>query len=114
MKAEFRAITENQRRCESAAVSSSVTPSAKYSCAGSPVMLLKGSTTSMGRPAAGKDGRSGGGGFEQGIARPVGGGGLDHDEGGLLVDARHVRGEQEAAPRHGAQQPLLVVAAAPA
>ena len=50
----MRAITENQRRCESAAVSSSVTPSAKYSCAGSPVMLAKGSTTSMGR-LAGED-----------------------------------------------------------
>ena len=51
MKAELREITENQRRCERAVVRSSVMPSAKYSCPGSPVMLAKGSTTIMGRPA---------------------------------------------------------------
>ena len=41
-------MTLNQRRCESAVVRSSVMPSAKYSCSGSPVMLAKGNTTSMG------------------------------------------------------------------
>jgi hypothetical protein len=49
VKAELRAITANQRRCESAVVRSSVMPSAKYSCSASPVMFVKGSTTSMGR-----------------------------------------------------------------
>ena len=43
-KLEFRAITKSQRNCDSAVMRSSVMPSAKYSCSGSPEILLKGRT----------------------------------------------------------------------
>src|SRR5215468_11132309 len=44
MKDELRAITKNQRSLDSAVMMSSLIPSEKYSCWGSPVILVKGST----------------------------------------------------------------------
>ncbi len=73
MKAELREITENQRRCDKAVVRSSVMPSAKYACAGSPVMSAKGSTTSTGRPAAGRASAAPGGGGPAARAGGAGG-----------------------------------------
>src|SRR5260221_438575 len=54
MKDELRAITRNQRSFDSAVMMSSLMPSEKYSCSGSPLMLLKGSTAMAGRSGSGK------------------------------------------------------------
>ena len=57
MNDEFRAMTKNQRTRERAVMISSTIPSAKYSCSGSPLMLVKGKTAT--------DGLSGRGGAER-------------------------------------------------
>jgi hypothetical protein len=44
VKLELRAMTNSQRMCESAETMSSTTPSAKYSCSGSPLRFRNGST----------------------------------------------------------------------
>ena len=44
MKLELRAITKQSRKRDSSVMMSSVMPSAKYSCSGSPLMLVNGST----------------------------------------------------------------------
>jgi hypothetical protein len=44
VKLEFRAVTKNQWIRERAVMMSSAMPSAKYSCSGSPDMLVKGRT----------------------------------------------------------------------
>ena len=49
MKDELRAITKNQRSLDSAVMMSSLMPSEKYSCSGSPLMLTKGKTAIDGR-----------------------------------------------------------------
>jgi len=48
MKDELRAITKNQRSFDSAVIRSSLMPSEKYSCSGSSLMLVKGSTAITG------------------------------------------------------------------
>jgi hypothetical protein len=53
MKEELRAITANDRSLESAVMMSSLMPSEKYSCSGSPVMLVKGSTAIAARSGSG-------------------------------------------------------------
>jgi hypothetical protein len=57
MNEELRAITKNQRSLDSAVMMSSLMPSEKYSCSGSPLMLMKGSTAMAGRSDGGKAGR---------------------------------------------------------
>ena len=57
MNEELRAITKNQRSLDSAVMMSSLMPSEKYSCSGSPLMLMKGSTAMAGRSGSGKAGR---------------------------------------------------------
>ncbi len=59
MNEELRAITKNQRSLDSAVMMSSLMPSEKYSCSGSPLMLVKGSTAMAGRSGSGKAGRDG-------------------------------------------------------
>ena len=54
MKEELRATTKNQRSFDSAVMMSSLMPSEKYSCAGSPLMLMKGSTAIAGRSGSGR------------------------------------------------------------
>src|SRR6266699_5766687 len=44
MKLELRALTNSPRKRDRAVMISSTMPSAKYSCSGSPLMLLKGKT----------------------------------------------------------------------
>ena len=53
MKDELRAITKNQRSFDSAVMMSSLIPSEKYSCSGSPLMLSKASTAMAGRSGIG-------------------------------------------------------------
>ncbi len=53
MNEELRAITKNQRSFDSAVMMSSLMPSEKYSCSGSPLMLVKGSTAMAGRSGSG-------------------------------------------------------------
>ena len=48
MNEELRAITKNQRNLDSAVMMSSLIPSAKYSCSGSPLMFWNGSTAMEG------------------------------------------------------------------
>src|SRR5271165_4692186 len=78
MNEELRAITKNQRSLDSAVMTSSLIPSEKYSCSGSPLMLVKGSTAMAGlsdggSPKRDRPGSSSGGG-------PVGrAGSLAHD-----------------------------------
>src|SRR5438045_8816393 len=48
MKEELRAITKNQRSLDNAVMMSSLIPSEKYSCSGSPLRLAKGSTAITG------------------------------------------------------------------
>ncbi|MBI1786180.1 MAG: hypothetical protein HYR60_01345 [Acidobacteria bacterium] len=54
--AEVRAITPSRRGCSRPnwVIISSVRPSAKYSCSGSPLRLWKGSTASITLPVAGR------------------------------------------------------------
>ena len=59
MNEELRAITKNQRSLDSAVMMSSLMPSEKYSCSGSPLMLVKGSTAMAGRSGSGNAGRDG-------------------------------------------------------
>jgi hypothetical protein len=57
---EFRAITKNDLTRLSAVMMSSTRPSAKYSCSGSPLMLVNGSTAIDGLSGSGSGlGRSG-------------------------------------------------------
>jgi hypothetical protein len=49
VKAELREMTKREEVPERAVVRSSVIPSAKYSCSGSPLMFAKGNTTIEGR-----------------------------------------------------------------
>src|SRR5437667_256624 len=49
-KLELRAITTSDRYLDRAVMISSVMPSEKYSCSGSPLKLLKGRTTTEGFP----------------------------------------------------------------
>src|SRR5882724_9282685 len=49
MKEELRAMTKNQRNFDSAVMMSSLMPSEKYSCSGSSLMFVKGSTAMVGR-----------------------------------------------------------------
>src|SRR5258708_32401191 len=51
---ELRAITKNQRSFDSAVIMSPLIPSEKYSCSGSPLILVKGSTAIAGRSGSGK------------------------------------------------------------
>ena len=51
---ELRAITKNERTRLSEVMISSTRPSAKYSCSGSPLMLVKGSTAIDGLSGSGK------------------------------------------------------------
>src|SRR5216683_813345 len=51
MKEELRAITKKRRNLDSAVMRSSLIPSEKYSCAGSPHILSNGSTAMAGRLA---------------------------------------------------------------
>src|SRR2546429_3837841 len=53
MNEELRAITKNQRGLDSAVMMSSLIPSEKYSCSGSPLTLVKGSTAIAGRSGRG-------------------------------------------------------------
>src|SRR3954465_3622643 len=53
MKDELRAMTKNQRSFDSAVMMSSLIPSEKYSCSGSSLMLLNGSTAMAGRSGSG-------------------------------------------------------------
>ena len=53
MKDELRAMTKNQRSFDSAVMMSSLMPSEKYSCSGSPLMLVNGSTAMAGRSGSG-------------------------------------------------------------
>ncbi len=46
---ELRAITKIERKRDNSVIRSSLMPSAKYSCSGSPLMLAKGSTAIDGR-----------------------------------------------------------------
>ena len=57
MNEELRAITKNQRSLDRAVMMSSLMPSEKYSCSGSPLMLTKGSTAMAGRSGSGNAGR---------------------------------------------------------
>ena len=57
MNEELRAITKNQRSLDSAVIMSSLMPSEKYSCSGSPLMFTKGSTAMAGRSEGGTAGR---------------------------------------------------------
>ena len=54
MKDEFRAITKNDLTRLSAVMMSSTKPSAKYSCSGSPLRLVNGSTAIEGLSGSGK------------------------------------------------------------
>ena len=56
MKDELRAITKNQRSFDNAVMISSVMPSEKYSCSGSPLRLTKGSTAIAGLSGSGRTG----------------------------------------------------------
>ena len=47
-------MTKNQRSLDSAVMMSSLMPSEKYSCSGSPLKLTKGSTAMAGRSGGGK------------------------------------------------------------
>ena len=49
-------MTKNQRSFDSAVMMSSLIPSEKYSCSGSPLMLMKGSTAIAGRSGRGSAG----------------------------------------------------------
>ena len=49
-------MTKNQRSFDSAVMMSSLMPSEKYSCSGSPLMLVNGSTAMAGRSGSGKCG----------------------------------------------------------
>src|SRR5258705_12707766 len=53
MNEELRAITKNQRSFDSAVMMSSLMPSEKYSCSGSPLILVNGSTAMAGRSRSG-------------------------------------------------------------
>jgi hypothetical protein len=53
------AMTKNQRSLESAVMMSSLMPSEKYSCSGSPLILTKGRTAMAGRSDSGKARRGG-------------------------------------------------------
>ena len=53
MNEELRAITKNQRSLDSAVMMSSLIPSEKYSCSGSPLIFVKGSTAMAGRSGSG-------------------------------------------------------------
>src|SRR6266550_1113835 len=53
MNEELRAITKNQRGLDSAVMMSSLIPSEKYPCSGSPLTLVKGSTAIAGRSGRG-------------------------------------------------------------
>ena len=46
-------MTKNQRSLDSAVMMSSLMPSEKYSCSGSPLMLVNGSTAMAGRSGSG-------------------------------------------------------------
>jgi hypothetical protein len=59
MNEELRAMTKNQRSLDNAVMMSSLIPSEKYSCAGSSLILVKGSTAMAGRSGSGNAGRDG-------------------------------------------------------
>ena len=102
MNDELRAITKNQRSLDSAVMMSSLMPSEKYSCSGSPLMLMKGSTAMAGRSGSGKAGASARGfqpAWTGGICRFV-----------VIWLRAHVADEAEALARDSADQ-LLVLAA---
>src|SRR5258708_4416804 len=56
VKIEFRAMTYRTRNRESSVMIATVTPSLKYSCSGSPDMLVKGNTAIEGWSGNSKDG----------------------------------------------------------
>jgi hypothetical protein len=58
MNDELRAMTKNQRSLDSAVIRSSLMPSEKYSCSGSPLILVNGSTAMAGRSGGDKPGRA--------------------------------------------------------
>jgi len=59
MNEELRAITKNQRSSAGAVMMSSLISSEKYSCYGSPLILVKRSTAMAGRSGSGNTGRDG-------------------------------------------------------
>ena len=90
MNDELRAITKNQRSFDSAVMMSSLMPSEKYSCSGSPLMLVNGSTAIAGRSGSGSAGCAGSAAW-----RP------------RCRSVAQVADEAEALARDGADQPLL-------
>ena len=104
MNDELRAITKNQRSFDSAVMMSSLMPSEKYSCSGSPLMLVNGSTAMAGRSGSGMTLRA--------CASPMRlRAGAAGDE--PMLDAHsHVADEAKALARDGADQPLLLAAVA--
>src|SRR5258708_22905841 len=82
---EFRAITNNDFKRDKAVMMSSAIPSAKYSCSGSPLMLVNGSTAIEGLSGRGS------------VAPPVG------RDGGLTaaISVRLATAERTANSRNG-------------
>ena len=105
MNEELRAITKNQRSLDSAVMMSSLMPSEKYSCSGSPLMLMKGSTAMAGRSGSGKAGRD---------CSWISSGGRPPAAAGSTPFGcvRTVADEAEALARDGADQLLLLAAVA--
>ena len=54
MNEELRAMMKNQRSFDSAVMRSSLMPSEKYSCSGSPLKLMNGRTAMAGRSGSGR------------------------------------------------------------
>jgi hypothetical protein len=104
MNDEFRAITKNQRSFDSAVMMSSLMPSEKYSCSGSSLMLVKGSTAIAGRSGSGKAGRDGSWISSAGGSRPV--------PVRAVEPASHVADKAKALARDGADQFCFVAAVA--
>ena len=94
MNDELRAITRNQRSFDSAVMMSSLMPSEKYSCSGSPLMLTKG---------------------KHGNRRPIGqrqSGGAAGAAGAVPAASPQGADKAEAFARDGADQALLLAAVA--
>ena len=95
MKDELRAMTKNQRSFDSAVMMSSLMPSEKYSCSGSPLRLVNGSTAMAGRSGSGN-------------ARGRGAARIRTGRGFLAVGLLDGSDEAHALAGDGADQPLLL------
>ena len=96
MNEEFRAMTKNQRSFESAVMMSSLMPSEKYSCSGSPLIFANGRTAIAGLSSAG---------------RPVAACKYSDGFPGAASDVAsgaHIAHETKALARKGADQPLIL------